>query len=106
MGHFNTIVRGAGKDRREAQQVAVQEFLHEHGHRHDVRDITPLRMIRKVPPHKWVQREAFRTVPTFPRFGGSGSMTEKIILHEYAEDATAPQSEWLEEWEFDLHTHA
>jgi hypothetical protein len=84
MGHHNTVITGAGKNQAEARREAIDQFLAEEGNRHDVRGCKPLKMV-KVPPKK-PMKEGRYTV--------------------YKEDPTAPQGEWLEQWSFDLHTHA
>ncbi len=89
MGHHHTTVRGTGKNRAEAQANAIDEFFHEHGHRHSLRDVSKPRFIQKVPPMGVVTRKG---------------------RHEHWDytkpNTAAPPEEWLEEWEFDLHTHA
>jgi hypothetical protein len=89
MGHFTTTVRGRGKNRSEAQSRAVDNFFHEHGHRHNLRDVTAARFLGKVPPMGVVTRKG------------------RDEIWDYTKPNTAaPPEEWLEEWEFDLHTHA
>lgn len=86
MGHENTTITGIGKNQIEAKRDAIDQFLCEHGRRHSVRECKTLKMV-KVPPKK-----------EFKEPGRYGSIY-------YKEDPTAPQSEWLEQWSFDLHTH-
>lgn len=89
MGHFHTTVRGRGKNRAEAQANAIDEFFHENGHRHSLRDVESARFIAKVPPTGVITRKG------------------RHEHHDYTQQNTAaPPEEWLEEWEFDLHTHA
>ena len=89
MGHHHNTIRGRGKNRAEAQQSAIEEFLYENGHRHDVRDVTNARFIGKFPPMGVITRKG------------------RHEHHDYTKPNTAaPPEEWLEEWEFDLHTHA
>lgn len=88
MGHFNTNITGIGRNKNEAKNDAIDQFLCENGNRHSVRDCKGLKM-EKVPPKKQVEK--------------------KVGRHTYItmeENPTAPQSEWLEKWTFDLHTHA
>ena len=89
MGHFHTTVRGRGKNRAEAQANAIDDFFHEHGNRHSLRDVERARFIAKVPPMGVITRKG---------------------RHEHRDytqpNTAAPPEEWLEEWEFDLHTHA
>jgi len=89
MGHFYDTIRGIGKNRQDALHTAIDEFLYENGHRHSVCDYSEGTLVRKVPPHKE------KRVTT-------GNHT----LISYEPDPTAPQNEWLEMWEFELHTHA
>jgi hypothetical protein len=84
MGHFNTTITGTGKNKEEAKSIAIYNFLAEEGERHSVRDCKALSMV-KVPPKNPIK---------------DGKYTV------YQPDPTAPQSEWLEQWTFDLHTHA
>lgn len=89
MGHFYTTVRGRGLNRQEAESNAIDEFLHEEGHRHSVRDVSKAKFLRKVPPLGVTRVERGREV------------------HDYtAPNTEAPQDQWLEEWSFELHTHA
>jgi hypothetical protein len=100
MGHFHQTIKGIGKNRKEAEQAAISEFLHENGHRHSVRDTSKFKLLRKVPPMKQVE-----TI----REGGIDWRTGRVVKHTYiesVEDPSAPQKDWLEEWEFELHTHA
>ena len=89
MGHHRTTVRGCGKDRAEAQANAIAAFFHEHGHRHDLREIERASFVARIPPMGVVTR------------------TGNHEAWDYTKPNTAaPPEEWLEEWEFDLHTHA
>lgn len=85
MGHHYNTIRGVGKDRQEAQSRAIDDFLYEEGHRHSVRGVDKAELIQKVPPMRIVTEGNF--------------MFNKP-------DPNAPESEWLEEWQFELHTHA
>lgn len=89
MGHFYDTIKAEGKNRADAQANAVDEFLQENGHRHEVRDVSQGRLIEKVPPMVMVEEQRGNTSYFTPR-----------------RDPTAPQSKWLEVWEFELHTHA
>lgn len=89
MGHFYTMVRGKGKNRREAERAAVDEFLHENGHRHSVYDVGKPKLLGKVAPMGVIYTAHGQTV------------------HDYTKpNLDAPADQWLEEWEFELHTHA
>ena len=88
MGHFNNIITGCGKNQVEARRDAIDQFMSENGERHSVRECKPLKMV-KVPPQK----------PVIVKNG-------RFSTTSYQSDPTAPQSEWLEQWSFDLHTHA
>jgi hypothetical protein len=89
MGHHHTTVRGRGKNKAAARATALDEFFLEHGRRHSLRDVTSSRFIAKVPPMGVVIRKGHHEI------------------HDYTQPNTAaPPEEWLEEWEFDLHTHA
>lgn len=89
MGHHHNTVRGRGKDRAEAQCVAIDDFFREHGHRHDLREVVSARFIGKVPPMGVVTRKG------------------RHETWDYTKPNTAaPPEAWLEEWEFVLHTHA
>ena len=89
MGHHYNTINGTGKNRKEAERNAIDDFLHEHGHRHSVRGIEEAKMIRKVPPKKQLtERTHYQTVV------------------RQVDDPDAPPDQWLEEWEFELHTHA
>jgi hypothetical protein len=92
-GHFYEMVVAVGKNRKEAERNAIDEFLLENGHRHSVRGVDKARLIEKVPPNK--QKETVR-----------GRGRDSMTYVEYLPDPTAPENEWLEKWEFELHTHA
>lgn len=89
MAHYFETVRGVGKDKSEAQRAALDEFLYENGHRHSFRSWDEETLIGRVPPKRevWSEEGGFRVCRT-------------VV------DQKAPPSEWLEEWEFVLHTHA
>jgi hypothetical protein len=87
MGHHNNTISGVGKNKEEAKREAIADFMAQEGNRHSVRDCKALSMV-KVPPKKLFKEPG--------KYGAS----------YYKEDPTAPQSEWLEKWTFDLHTHA
>lgn len=89
MGHFYEDITGVGRDKHEAQRAAIDDFLWENGNRHSVREVLNPVLVKKVPPKKMVKER---------RYG-------KTFLVQI-EDRTAPQSDWLEEWRFTLHTHA
>jgi hypothetical protein len=89
MGHFHETVRGIGKDRAEAVRNGIDDFMRENGTRHSVRDTSKFKLLRKVPPERMVEEV----------IGGRKYLTNKP-------DESAPKREWLEEWEFELHTHA
>ena len=89
MGHFHNTIVGKGKTRKEAQNNAIDDFLYEEGNRHDVRDCSGGECIKKVPPMHTVKKKK----------GGN-----TFITSEANEDA--PKDQWLEVWQFELHTHA
>jgi hypothetical protein len=86
--HYNTIV-GEGKDRFEAQGNAIADFLNEEGHRHSVRDVSNAKMLKKIPPNHAVTTKE-----------GQYDVVRSVPNHD------APKDQWLEVWEFELHTHA
>jgi hypothetical protein len=89
MGHFHTTIKGRGADRSEAESNAIDDFLREQGNRHSVRDVTKPRLIGKVPPMGVITKRGRDT------------------YHDYTKpNVDAPKDQWLEEWEFELHTHA
>ena len=89
MGHFHTVIVGEGKDRKEAERNAIDDFLYEEGHRHDVRGIDRAKKLKDVPPmHTVEKREGPHTIITSER------------------NHSAPKKDWNEVWEFELHTHA
>jgi predicted nucleic acid-binding Zn-ribbon protein len=88
-GHFYTTVEGKGKNKQEAQRAAIDEFLYEHGNRHDVREVLDPKFIRKEPPM------------------GVTYVERGVTHHDYTKPNTAaPEKDWVEVWEFNLHTHA
>ena len=89
MGHHRTTVQGVGKDKADAESEAISLFFHEHGHRHSLRDVESSVLIKKLPPKKRVE-----------------TRKRDYIEVNFVEDPSAPQEEWLEVWEFVLHTHA
>lgn len=95
MAHNYDTVRGIGKDREDAESAAVSEFLYENGRRHDVRDVESPKLIRKVPPKKRVEEE---------RRSRDGRLLAIVV--SMVDDPEAPPDQWLEEWEFVLHTHS
>lgn len=90
MGHFYNTVRGKGKDRREAERDAIDSFLYENGNRHDVRDVGKARLIVTVPP---------MGLHYFTKSG-------QEVFDGTKPNTSAPREQWLQEWEFELHTHA
>jgi hypothetical protein len=97
MGHFYTEVTATGKDRQEAQAAAIADFLFENGQRHSVREVTKPRLLRRVPPK--VRRETLKQ-------GKPWLGMPNYVIVEMVEDLSAPKRDWLEEWQFTLHTHA
>ena len=89
MGHFHTKIRGEGKNREDAQEIAIDDFLWENGNRHSVREVNHGILIEKVPPMHNVTRKVGR---------------HDMITAERNNDA--PQDQWRQIWEFELHTHA
>lgn len=94
MGHFHDRVKAIGKTVREAQNNACDQFMYENGQRYDIRDVTLIQKVRDVPPKKWVVTGSMRI----------NGRSEQV--QEQVEDTTAPKSEWLGEWEFEIHSHA
>lgn len=86
--HYNTII-GKGKNRKDAENNAISEFLYEEGRRHSVRDCSKAKRISRVAPEKTVKKKV----------GNDTFITS-------APDKDAPKDQWLEVWEFELHTHA
>jgi len=89
MGHHYNYITGIGRNKREAQSDAIEKFLDEEGNRHSVRGIESSELLKKVPPNHNVttkegQYDVVRSVP----------------------NTDAPKDQWLEVWEFELHTHA
>lgn len=95
MGHFYENVTATGKTVKDAENNACDAFLYENGHRHNIRDVKMIKKIRDVPPKKWAY------LGNTTRINGR---TERI--QEQVEDLDAPKSEWLGEWEFEIHSHA
>ena len=89
MGHHHTIIRGEGKNQTEAKSNAINEFLYENGSRHSVRDCSHGTLIDIVPPFGVVRYEGGNTIYDFT-----------------TRNPDAPKKEWVEIWEFNLHTHA
>ena len=89
MGHHHNYIKGVGKNRTEAESAAIDEFLAEEGHRHSVRDVSCAIFIKKIPPTKSIEIK-----------------TKHHTLIQSVPDMDAPKDKWLEEWEFNLHTHA
>ena len=88
MGHHYNTITGTGKNQGEAKREAIDDFLNMEGNRHSIRECKAMSMV-KVPPKK----------PVTVKNGRFSSTSWQI-------DPTAPQSEWLEQWTFELHTHA
>lgn len=103
MGHFHDTIRGIGKNKAEAQASALADFFYENGHRYNLREVEESTFIRKVPPKKWTETGRMRIGERMP----SGYIQWKDVPRmEYREDPSLPESDWLEEWEFLIHTHA
>jgi hypothetical protein len=88
MGHFYTTVIGIGRTRDDAESAAIGEFLYEEGNRHNVRGISNAVLLESVPPLKEVHT----------RRGPYVYITREP-------DPSAPLGQWLERWQFELHTH-
>ncbi|MBU0493917.1 MAG: hypothetical protein KKB13_18875 [Chloroflexi bacterium] len=97
MDHFDTTIIARGHNVDEAEVQARAEFYEMHGRRHDISKVTPVRMIAKVPPRKHV----LTLMGCNQRLGRPG-----YSKFEQVDDETAPESEWLEQWEFAIHSHA
>jgi hypothetical protein len=90
MGHFYETIRGEGATRAEAQSDAIDRFLCEEGTQHSVRGVSKARFLGKVPPRGVIYRD---------KRGNE--------VHDYTRrNEAAPPEAWLEQWEFELHTHA
>lgn len=90
MGHYYTKIVGIGKDEDDARSIAIYEFLYEHGRRHNVREVKTLRLVELVPPKKEKRVDC-----------ANGD-----VLISSEPDPTAPKEEWLQKWEFEIHSHA
>lgn len=89
MGHFYNTVRGEGRNKQEAESDAVRQFITENGTRHDVRDVLKPTFIERVAPR------------------GVHYVKNGVQHHDFTmRNVEAPQDQWLEVWEFELHTHA
>lgn len=91
MGSWTETQRGTGKNREEAWDDVRSAYQAEYGWSHSIRDVVLGTLIRKVPPTKPVK---------------TGSRRDGYVSIRYEPDPTAPQSEWLEEWEFEFWVHA
>jgi len=89
MGHFTTEVTGRGKNRAEAERNAIDEFLHENGHRHDVRGVENAKLLRTEPPMGLVTKQGIH-----------------VCLDYTKPNTDAPKDQWVEVWSFALNTHA
>jgi NifU-like protein involved in Fe-S cluster formation len=89
MGHFHDRVKEIGKTVKEAENRACDQFMYENGQRYDIRDVKMIRKVRDVPPKKECK-----------------VLKGKYTYITMEEDPTAPKSEWLGEWEFEIHSHA
>ncbi len=89
MGHFHDRVKSIGKNVKDAENRACDQYMYENGQRYDIRDVKMITKIRDVPPTKLVER----------RIG-------TLRYAESVENTDAPISEWLGEWEFEIHSHA
>jgi hypothetical protein len=89
MGSYNEFLTGRGKNRAEALRAAWDEYVEENGTRCSLRPPIKGRLLRTVPPVKPMAK------------------VERGIEYRWsAEDPTAPKSEWLEEWEFEVWVHS
>lgn len=89
MGHYHEDLQGTGKNKQSALDNAIDEFIHENGHRYSYRGLDSATFVKKIPPMKWVKEQRGRT------------------LYQYQKrDFNAPESEWLEVWDFVVHFHA
>jgi hypothetical protein len=90
MGHHYNVIIGEGKNRLEAQRNAVDDFIRKEGTRHSVRDISYGKMIEELPP--------------LGVFSVNASGTK---IHDFTRrNHDAPKDQWVQRWEFELHTHA
>lgn len=89
MGHFHDTVQAEGINKRDAEYNAVADFLRENGSRYDVREVSKAKLIKRVPPKGVIETR-----------GG-------VVYHDYTKrNDKAPQKDWLEVWEFEIHSHA
>ena len=91
MGHFHDKRKAIGKNKKDAENRAYSDYLNEMGSRYDIRDIKAVKFIREVPPKKKVTKT----------WRG-----ETYTDYTNEDDLTAPKSEWMQEWEFEIHSHA
>jgi hypothetical protein len=89
MGSYNEFMTGRGKNKSEAYRNACDEYIHENGHRCSIRDTIKAKMVKRVPPDKMQETVIGRNTFIASR-----------------PDETAPESEWLEVWEFEVWVHS
>lgn len=98
MGSYNEILVGQGRTRQEAKANAWDAYVHENGHRCSLRGEISAELVRYLPPKKWVTvQEQCRD-----HFGRRRTID---VTHQVA-DTQARQSEWLQEWKFEVWVHS
>lgn len=90
MGHFYTRAKGEGRSRQDAERDAIDRFIQENGTRHSVRGTSSHRLLERTPP-----------------MGVTRTEPDGTVVRDFTRrDSQAPQSQWNEVWELELHTHA
>ena len=98
MGSYNETIVGRGKNKKEALREAWDQYVFENGHRCSLRETESAKKLRDVPPIKPMS-EMKRVRNAFGR-------VETVEFVSSKEDPSAPKSEWLEEWEFEVWVHS
>ena len=90
MGHFYTTVEAEGRDKKDAEYEAISRFISENGTRHSVREVLNPKFLGSFPPYGVVTK-----------------LRNGDTVHDFTvRNESAPKSQWVERWEFTLHTHA
>jgi hypothetical protein len=100
MGHWTETRRGKGKNKSEAWSSVVADYTAEYGWSHSIRDVEKETLIDKVPPEHWVETEVR------PGQWIYGRWEPRSVVMQMKPNPDAPQSEWLEVWEFEFDIHA
>ena len=98
MGSYNEFVTGKGKSKAEAFDNAWRDYVDENGHRCSFRGEIKAKLLRTEPPLK---RHVEKGAPV--RFKGRMEPMEIISMQP---DPTAPTSEWVQVWEFEVWVHS